>query len=356
MSKSGVQKEMFESQWKKLLVERETRRRQSSVKLEPRPPAGLGPPIVEGSGKKRLRPGRGSFISSSDHLTATLSQHPLIVIDCDFDSLMNQGEMCSLTKQLVYSYAGVKKMDLNDGCARLLLTGLCASRVEALHKISGVHSWRAFATSLSLETVFLDACRRGKVGGGAEEESGAMFATSLDSVPESSAEGATAVASSIFEPASTAPCIGIGSPPPLQSFSTLPRDRLVYLTHDATNVLWEVQIGTAYIVGGLVDRNRHKGITAKKALSLGLPTARLPIEEALCCDDSQGGGPGNNLGNKNAMAFGKERKTRVLTTNKCVELLVMMCGSAKSEGGLPQTQSQLLAGWKRAVAEVLKDG
>jgi tRNA (guanine9-N1)-methyltransferase len=58
-----------------------------------------------------------------------------------------------------------------------------------------------------------------------------------------------------------------------------PTKDMVYLTPDTDNVLTEVTDDKVYIVGGLVDRNRLKGFTAKRAAELGLPMARLPIQE-----------------------------------------------------------------------------
>ena len=55
--------------------------------------------------------------------------------------------------------------------------------------------------------------------------------------------------------------------------------QLVYLTSDAEETLETLDPSCAYIIGGIVDRNRLKGITHKKAIAQGIRTAKLPIRE-----------------------------------------------------------------------------
>jgi len=55
------------------------------------------------------------------------------------------------------------------------------------------------------------------------------------------------------------------------------KDSLVYLTADSTNVCDDLDPTKVYIIGGIVDHNRLKGITLKKANEQGIATAQLPI-------------------------------------------------------------------------------
>ncbi|KGL73052.1 tRNA methyltransferase 10 A, partial [Tinamus guttatus] len=55
------------------------------------------------------------------------------------------------------------------------------------------------------------------------------------------------------------------------------KEDLVYLTSDSPDVLSELDEMKAYVIGGLVDHNHHKGITYRKAVELGIGHAQLPL-------------------------------------------------------------------------------
>ena len=65
------------------------------------------------------------------------------------------------------------------------------------------------------------------------------------------------------------------------------KENLVYLTADSETVLDDLDLKKIYIVGGLVDRNRWKGITMKKAQEQEIQTAKLPIGSYLKMSSSQ---------------------------------------------------------------------
>ena len=70
-------------------------------------------------------------------------------------------------------------------------------------------------------------------------------------------------------------------PHPTQSTSAeLEKEaEIVYLTSDSEHTLDRLKPYSTYIIGGLVDKNRHKGICYKRACDRGIKTAKLPIAE-----------------------------------------------------------------------------
>ena len=52
---------------------------------------------------------------------------------------------------------------------------------------------------------------------------------------------------------------------------------VIYLSSESPDALTELKPYSTYIIGGLVDKNRHKGICYKRAVEKGVRTAKLPI-------------------------------------------------------------------------------
>ncbi|KAJ5071143.1 tRNA (guanine-9-) methyltransferase [Anaeramoeba ignava] len=59
------------------------------------------------------------------------------------------------------------------------------------------------------------------------------------------------------------------------------KDEIIYLTSESEEVLDEIYEDKVYIIGGLVDHNRLKGLTYEEAKKIGIKTAKLPIDQYL---------------------------------------------------------------------------
>ncbi|KAI9324525.1 guanine-9--methyltransferase domain-containing protein 2-like protein [Obelidium mucronatum] len=77
------------------------------------------------------------------------------------------------------------------------------------------------------------------------------------------------------------------------------KDNIVYLTADSPTILEDLEDTKAYIIGGIVDRNRYKNLCFKRAEAAGLKTAQLPIGEYI-----------------------QMASRKVLTVNQVVEIMV----------------------------------
>ncbi len=91
------------------------------------------------------------------------------------------------------------------------------------------------------------------------------------------------------------------------------KESLVYLTADSPNVIHTLDKEKNYIIGGIVDRNRHKGITYEIAKKQGIATGRLPLDTVV------------HLGEASRVLtvnHGKCRlyeKTRKLNSHQCID-------------------------------------
>ncbi|KAJ3365007.1 tRNA (guanine(9)-N(1))-methyltransferase [Allomyces javanicus] len=87
-----------------------------------------------------------------------------------------------------------------------------------------------------------------------------------------------------------------------ESYTSVPeidQSSLVYLTADSPNVLTRLEPGTTYVIGGIVDHNRHKRLCLNRANKDGVKHAQLPIGEFVALNSR-----------------------KVLTINQCVEIMI----------------------------------
>ena len=145
-----------------------------------------------------------------------------IIIDCKWDELHNERNHKSLAQQIMQSY-GYNKA--SEKPVHMYVTGISAKFKEHLDKLN-THAWMG-ATFVQEDDYFdLPYFKVGTASEGVQKQ-------------------------------------------------------LVYLSSDADEVLDELDERCAYIIGGIVDRNKHKGIAHNKAVRQGVRTVKLPITEHL---------------------------------------------------------------------------
>lgn len=184
--------------------------------------------------------------------------HPIqlpitIILDCGFDELMIDKEIKSLSAQITRCYSDNHKAPFKAHLAISSFGGLLKERFDSI--LSGHYSsWKEVNF---LESDFYEAAQQAKEW--MKRPHGGKLLGALAPHKES---------------------------PDQPSLSTKGQDQdqeveargeLVYLTSDSPDTLTELKPYSTYIIGGLVDRNRHKGICYKRAMDRGVKTAKLPI-------------------------------------------------------------------------------
>lgn len=103
------------------------------------------------------------------------------------------------------------------------------------------------------------------------------------------------------------------------SVPALEKDKIVYLTADAEETLDTIEDGFAYVIGGLVDRNRHKVSLCNASPTIFRNAEYLPPSQNVCANKAK------LLGVKRArlpISADRLKTSRVLTVNQVVQILL----------------------------------
>ncbi|KAF7521780.1 hypothetical protein PCG10_007877 [Penicillium crustosum] len=158
------------------------------------------------------------------------------VMDCGYDELMSDRERISLAGQLTRSYSDNSRAVFNGHMMFSSFDKLLKERFDtvlACHK-----NWKRvrffqedFVHASEVAKEQMTAARGGQLAG--------PFADQIDAKPEDG--------------------------------------EIIYLSSDSENTLTELKPYSTYIVGALVDKNRHKAVCYNQAVAKGIKTAKLPI-------------------------------------------------------------------------------
>jgi tRNA (guanine9-N1)-methyltransferase len=174
-----------------------------------------------------------------------------IVFDCDFDDFMFDNELKSLGLQITRSYSDNRKAPYRCHLAVSSFGGKLKERFDGI-LAKQYTSWKG--THFSAED-FVEVSEMASEWMSGEKGGEVAGALKRDGVADVERKEDTAKAKEEGE--------------------------VVYLSAESENVLEQLKPNSTYIIGGLVDKNRHKGLCYKRALSRGIKTAKLPIGEFL---------------------------------------------------------------------------
>ncbi|KAK4124465.1 hypothetical protein N657DRAFT_571463 [Parathielavia appendiculata] len=211
-----------------------------------------------------------------------------LIIDCDFEQYMREQELVSLSSQIVRSYAMNRKAKYHASLHLSSWKGKLKERFETVLKNAHLN-WKNVGFH---EGDFREAAKQAQ-----EQMSGPQGGEIIDLIrpgPQKEAQPA-----GVGEPAWTTPAVEAE----LEDEDV--DQSIVYLTSESPYTLGRLEANTSYVIGGIVDRNREKGLCYKRAREYKVRTAKLPIGEYMAMHSRY-----------------------VLTTNQVVEIMTrwLECG------------------------------
>ncbi|KAH8727053.1 guanine-1-methyltransferase-domain-containing protein [Phaeosphaeriaceae sp. PMI808] len=181
-----------------------------------------------------------------------------VVFDCDFEDLMFDNELKSLGLQITRCYSDNRKSKYKAHLALSSFHGKMRERFDGI-LAKQYTSWKGFKF---FEEDFVEVSQKSKEWMFGPE--GGIIAGALEQSNSNQKQD---------DQAATDP--------------TEEEGEIVYLSSESDNVLTHLKPNGTYIIGGLVDKNRHKGICHRRAVNRGIKTAKLPIKEYLEMRDRQ---------------------------------------------------------------------
>ena len=246
LSKNKMKKLKRDQEWEANRAKRKEKRREKQIekrqrmraaRQDPTPTAPTTQPPVQQNGQEQ------ESAEPKKPTQPKYAQLPItLVLDCGFDDLMSDKELKSLGAQVTRCYSDNHKAPFQAHLAISSFGGHLKERFDGL--LAGHHqSWRNVRF---LEGDFVQAAEEAK--GWMKGERGGKLVGALtqsDSAETTQGQGEAG--------------------------------EVVYLTSDSPDTLTRLRPYSTYVIGGLVDRNRHKGVCYKRALDRGMRTAKLPI-------------------------------------------------------------------------------
>ncbi|PKS13002.1 hypothetical protein jhhlp_000343 [Lomentospora prolificans] len=192
--------------------------------------------------------------------TQSISVPISIIIDCSFEDYMVSKELVSLSSQIQRSYSENRAAPYRPHLFISSWGGKIKERFEvgmnATHKY-----WKGIQF---VEGDVVDASKKAT-----ELMAGPRAGRAIDMPKPKAGEPALRLEDPNSEP------------------EEVKEENIIYLTSDSPYILERLEPGTSYVIGGIVDKNREKGLCHRLARKRGIRTAKLPIKEYMVMNSRQ---------------------------------------------------------------------
>ncbi|KAF1950274.1 tRNA m(1)G methyltransferase domain-containing protein [Byssothecium circinans] len=243
LSKNALKKQRKLEQWEAGREDRKVKRKEQVKAKKERRRQEYAEKIA--SGEEIIRNHRPARHSEGSGTLIPIT----VIFDCDFDDMMFENELKSLGLQLTRCYSDNRKAPFRFHVGISSFGGKLKERFDGIlakqyTSWKGVHFCDEDFVEVSEKARgWMKGENGGSVAGALQENDAAVV---KDGAGEAEEEG-----------------------------------EIIYLSAESDVTLERLKPNSTYIIGGLVDKNRHKGICYKRATERGIKTAKLPIGEFL---------------------------------------------------------------------------
>ncbi|KAI1331535.1 tRNA-methyltransferase-domain-containing protein [Xylariaceae sp. FL0255] len=193
-----------------------------------------------------------------------------IILDCQFEKYMAETELVSLANQVTRCYSD------NRGAQHpvSLFVSSYGGFLKHRNETTLANQHRSWKNIHFCETDFMDTAKEAKAV--MEGPDGGEIIDLLQQQQQRTPSGSDSI--SLVTTPHPNPKKAKAAPVPEPEAEDVDKS-IVYLTADSPYTLDRLEPNTCYVVGGIIDKNREKGLCYKIAREKNVRTAKLPIGE-----------------------------------------------------------------------------
>ncbi|KAI0102550.1 tRNA-methyltransferase-domain-containing protein [Nemania sp. FL0031] len=263
MSKSQMKKLMRRQKWEEgkegRRLKRKDKRHERQARKRVRREEEEAAAIAQGRESTLNNDGRGNRPHPRTRVPVS------IIIDCQFEKYMQEGELISLSSQVTRCYSDNKAARHPVHLYISSYNGFLKERYETVLRNQHL-KWKGVQLS---DSDFVELAKQAK-----EDMAGDKGGEMIDVLKQNSSEDSVSIAA----PAPTNSKYAKSAPTPEPEAEDVDKS-IVYLTADSPYTLDRLEPNTSYVIGGIIDKNREKGLCYRIARGKKVRTAKLPIGE-----------------------------------------------------------------------------